>query len=95
MCLPISIKVYMISLQVKNSSLEASDPVPVLTFPARSVMVLASAISSFTSGLAVATSPDIVGILFELYQGTSVFSGSSRVTGMFALSMLVNVCGIW
>lgn len=50
------------------------------SMPDSLVTASASAVSSFVSGSAVATSPDTSGELSELYFGVSVCSGSSWVT---------------
>lgn len=56
----------MMSLLVKNSPSEVSDPSADVGFQARSIVVSASTISSFSSGSAVGISPEIAGVVSEL-----------------------------
>lgn len=66
----------MMTLLVKNSLSDVSDPSSVLGFQGRSVVVSASTISSLTSVSAIGISPEIAGVVSKLKLGTSVFSQS-------------------
>lgn len=74
---PIAMTAFMISLLVKNSVSEASDPVSPLACHARFVALSASVISPLVSGSLEVISPNIAGVCSELQFLVSVLPGSS------------------